>query len=311
MLLALLLACSTEDDATRSAPGRADAPDTDSGHDDSGTPGDSGNDDSGASDDSGSVDTDVVPPRVEIVSPEDGAVVSNPVSFTVHLEGVARAELDADGYAIGDVTADGTSSLAYTFSGTGYPRVLTLTGYDDDGAAVATDRITLEVEAEGVDLDVPYFYQYDNAYEPGSTCGITSAAMLIDYWDPSSVTPDGLYRTYGKAQGQSPSGLAQLYAWEGLSSDYGTRGTRAELRAHLDAGRPVVVHGYWTGSGHVAVIVGYTDTDWIVNDPAGDWYTCYGCGPADHIAYPIGGAWDAEMSSDGDIWWSTAADAPF
>jgi hypothetical protein len=250
-------------------------------------------------------------PRVEILSPVDGAVVSNPVSFTVLLEGVAGARLVADGYALGEIPAGGRSTLDYAFSGVGYPRVITLTGYDAAGAVVATDRITIEVERAGVDLDVPYFYQYDNAYEPGSTCGITSAAMLVNYWLPARVTPDGLYRAYGKAQGQSPSGLAQIYAWEGLYADHGTRGTRAEVRGHLDAGRPVVVHGYWTGAGHIAVIVGYTDTDWIVNDPAGDWYACYGCGPADHVRYPRGGAWDAEMSTDGDIWWSTAAEVAF
>jgi hypothetical protein len=302
MLLALFLACTSEDDAKRADPGRVDDPPRDSASADTAAP----DTDSGAPQ-----DTDDAPvPSVQILSPGDGALVSNPVTFTVQVDGVASATLDADGYALGDVDG-GTSELSYTFSGTGYPRVITLSGRDGSGAVVATDAVTIEVEAEGVDLDVPYFYQYDNANEPGSTCGVTSAAMLLNHWDPGSVTPDGLYRAYGKAQGQSPSGLAQLYAWEGLYADHGTSGTRAELRAHLDAGRPVVVHGYWTSAGHIVVIVGYTDTDWIVNDPAGDWYTCYGCGPADHVEYPLGGAWDAELSVDGDIWWSTAADAPF
>jgi hypothetical protein len=304
MLLALFMACTNADDAKRADPGRADDPPRDPAVDDSAAP---------DTDADPPQDTDDAPaPSVRIVSPADGAVVSNPVTFTVQVEGVASATLDADGYALGDLDVDDVSStLSYSFSGTGYPRVITLSGLDGAGAVVATDSVTIEVEADGVDLDVPYFYQYDNANEPGGTCGVTSAAMLVSYWNPGSVTPDGLYREYGKAQGQSPSGLAQLYAWEGLYADYGTNGTRADIRAHLDAGRPVVVHGYWTSAGHIVVIVGYTDTDWIVNDPAGDWYTCYGCGPADHVEYPLGGTWDAELSADGDIWWSTGADAPF
>ena len=71
------------------------------------------------------------------------------------------------------------------------------------------------------------------------------------------------------------------------------------------------MHGYWTGSGHITVIVGYDETDWLVNDPAGDWYTCYGCGYADHVRYPMGGRWDDLMSWDGDIWFTASSDTAF
>jgi hypothetical protein len=250
-------------------------------------------------------------PTVAIVSPSDGAVLENPVTFRVALADVAWAELEADGYSLGRIESEGESELTYTFSGTGYPRVITLTGYDPAGAQAARDEVSIEVQPDEVSLDVPYFYQYDNVYEPGSTCGITSAAMLVDTFEPGSVTPDSLYVTYGKAQGQSPDGLAALYKDEGLAADWTYTGTRAEIRAHLDAGRPVVVHGWWTSAGHVTVIVGYSDDAWIVNDPAGDWYTCYGCGEADHISYPLGGDWDEAMSVDGDVWYSTADHEPF
>lgn len=299
-LLPLCLACAPEDPVQRAEPGRSGPP-----------PADTASDDSGATPADDSPTDNVLSPAVEILSPADASDVQNPVTFRVLLADVAYASLDADGWPLGDFTEPGESSLDLTFTGTGYPRVVTLTGFDDEGAPVATHSVTIEVEADGVNLEVPYFYQYDNANEPSGTCGVTSAAMLVDYWNPGSVTPDTLYREYGKAQGQSPSGLAGLYEAEGLYAEHGTSATRADLRTHLDAGRPVVVHGYWTSAGHITVIVGYTDADWIVNDPAGDWYTCYGCGEADHIAYPIGGAWDAELSVDGDIWWSTGADAPF
>ena len=238
-------------------------------------------------------------------------MVANPVTFRVSLVDVAWAELDADGYLLGRVEVDGESDVTYAFSGTGYPRAVTLTGFDAAGMQVALDTVSIEVQPDEVSIDVPYYYQYDNVNEPGSTCGITSAAMLVDTFNPGSVTPDSLYRTYGKAQGQSPEALAALYRSEGLSADWTYTGTRAEIRAHLDAGRPVVVHGWWTTAGHVTVIVGYSDSDWIVNDPAGDWYACYGCGEADHVRYPLGGDWDDAMSVDGDVWYSTADRAPF
>ncbi|MBM4369191.1 MAG: C39 family peptidase [Deltaproteobacteria bacterium] len=306
MLTLALLACFTRPPAELSkdaTPGE--------GHDSGGTDSDAIDTAEDPEDSGDSRNTELLSPSVNIRSPADGAEVENPVTFEVVVDDVAYAVLDADGYELARVEDMGKSSVEYSFSGTGYPRVITLTGYDQSGNATTTESITIEVRAEGVSLDVPYFYQYDNANEPGSTCGVTSAAMLVDYWNPGSVTPDSLYRAYGKAQGQSPDALAALYRSEGLYSDYTYGGTRAEIRAHLDAGRPVVVHGYWTGAGHVTVIVGYTDTDWIVNDPAGDWYTCYGCGEADHIEYPIGGGWDDEMSWDGDVWYSTAGDKAF
>ncbi len=314
MWFVLLVACEapTEGSDVKAGPGTHDtapADDTAAQTDTAGSDDGATGHDSGGGGDSGSAEE--ISPNVDIRSPTDGALLENPITFEVLLNDVEYAVLDADGYELARVEDMGLSEVEYAFSGTGYARAITLTGYNTLGHAVASDSITIEIDPGEVNLDVPYFYQYDNANEPGSTCGVTSAAMLVDHWNPGSVTPDSLYRSYGKAQGQSPDALAALYRSEGLHADYTYDGTRAEVRAHLDAGRPVVVHGYWTSAGHVAVIVGYSDTDWIVNDPAGDWYTCYGCGEADHVRYPIGGAWDDEMSWDGDVWYSTADSAAF
>ncbi len=260
--------------------------------------------------------------RVQVVSPADGTTVPNPVTFQVHAEAVHSVHLDADGWSLGDPwNPRDSDTLTYTFTGTGTPRVVTLTGLDSLGNAITTDTLTITVTnggegtaepsaepaADGF-LAVPYFYQYDNRYEPSGTCGVTSAAMLLGSWYGTGfVTPDELYLVYGKSQAQSPSGLAQLYSWEGLASSSGTRATRDDLRDHLDAGRPVVVHGFWTSAGHIAVLVGYDASGWIVNDPAGDWYAGYGTGVwGDGVHYPYGGSWDDDLSWDGDIWWSVA-----
>ena len=57
--------------------------------------------------------------------------------------------------------------------------------------------------------------------------------------------------------------------------------------------------------------MGYDADAWIVNDPAGDWHACYGCGGGEGVRYPLGGTWDDRMSWDGDIWYSVTSNAPF
>ncbi len=255
---------------------------------------------------------------VELTSPGDGELVQNPVVFTIDSHEVREVRIDADGWELGRWDPTDSDSLTYTFSGVGVPRVVTLEGLTASGRVVASDTLTITVEDETGSgststvgyLDLPYYFQYDNAYEPSATCGITSTAMVLSYFG-GTVTPDDLYRTYGKSQGQSPSGIEQLYGWHGLHGDSGYYGTRSEIREHLDDGRPVVVHGYWTSAGHISVIVGYDADGWIVHDPAGDWYVGYGWGSGEAVHYPYGGGWDDDLSWDGDIWWSAASTSAF
>ena len=255
----------------------------------------------------------VVEPWLDFASPAAGASVDNPVTFALTGEAIDSIRLSSEGWEMvrWDVDTDGWQ-VSYTFSSTDRPRTVLAEGFAEDGTLVATVERTITPigPATGVE-SVPYFYQYDNAYEPSATCGLTSTAMVLEYWGGRGRTPDELYLRYGKAQGQSPSGIAALLSWEGLETRWSTQGTRADLRDWLDSGRPVIVHGYWTGAGHIAVLVGYDESDWIVHDPAGDWYTCYGCGEGESVRYPRGGAWDDRLSWDGDIWYSVADTRPF
>lgn len=164
-------------------------------------------------------------------------------------------------------------------------------------------------------LSVQYFYQYNNSYEPGSTCGLTSAAMLLRRWG-KSVTPDSLYLSYGKAQGQSPGALENLYEAHGLYATSTYAGTESSIKAHIDAGRPVVVHGYFTSSGHIVLLIGYDSTGWFVNDPAGKWAGCKGCGYPNrtstngrgvHYSYT---SVRSAIGNSGSIWMSVASSSP-
>ena len=131
-------------------------------------------------------------------------------------------------------------------------------------------------ETAGERDDVPFFYQFDNALSPGATCQNTAVAMVLAYlgW---SGTPDDLTAAYGRRMAQSPAGLAELFNI--YARRMGTvkrlrpvtNGTFAGLKSELDRGHPVIIHGYFTSSGHVAVVVGYDSTGYYLNDPAGEW----------------------------------------
>jgi uncharacterized protein YvpB len=167
---------------------------------------------------------------------------------------------------------------------------------------------------------VPYRTQLDNSYEPGGTCGITSATMLLRYRG-LEVEADDLYVTYGKATGQSPGSLASLYVKKLGNGYHSYNATWAEVRGFLDKGQPVVMHGWFTNSGHVVLAVGYDSKGLYFHDPYGRWLGSTGsfstgsdAGKFVHYSYemmnrkfthPVGGYTNL-FGDDGEIWISTA-----
>jgi hypothetical protein len=132
--------------------------------------------------------------------------------------------------------------------------------------------------------NVPYFYQYNNSINPGGSCQNTSIAMLIKFYGGTTEYPDAISSYYGTSQAQTVSGLETVFNSEaqyfGLTvRDIGhTDGTFADIQSLLAAGKPVIVHGYFTDYGHVMVITGFTGSSYICNDPAGRWSQQYGYG---------------------------------
>lgn len=177
------------------------------------------------------------------------------------------------------------------------------------------DEISKESDDGQVLISTPYFLQGQNKYEPGATCGLTSAAMLLGYWSSQLQSeiksPDELYETYGKRQGQSPDTLRNLYIDQGYMADHTYSGTRQDIKDQLDKGRPVVIHGWFTRNGHIILIVGYNEEGFIVNDPAGNWQRCYRCGygsgqTGNERIYTYEQMSDKVIGVDGDIWMSYA-----
>lgn len=135
-----------------------------------------------------------------------------------------------------------------------------------------------------VNLPVPYFSQLDNQLNPYGSCNVTSVAMTMAYLgivgDGNGQLEDQLNQ-WLKDRGLSrhdPLELDQLFQWKKVPNRFTFTGTWDEVQAHLDAGKPVIVHGYFTSFGHIIVIRGYrTDSEgrvvsWIVNDPYGEWF---------------------------------------
>jgi hypothetical protein len=181
----------------------------------------------------------------------------------------------------------------------------------------------------GAALPVPYLNQYEDAtINPGGSCGNTSAAMVLAYYG-GRKGPDGVRGAYagggqcgGAEAWQCPEGLGSILRTEGLFAKTSRTASRTTVKRQIDAGRPVIVHGYFTSVGHIMVVVGYDDEkrEWIVNDPAGRWCGGVGGGYAscggDYDSgksrrYTYGALSDAVIGVDGDIWMTAASRTDF
>ncbi len=153
-----------------------------------------------------------------------------------------------------------------------------------------------------VDLKVPYHSQLNNLEHPLGACNVTCVAMVLKYYGIDSRTAqdisndvqleDVLFRKtlewdeqYGYTGGERtrhiPTFLQRLLKEWG--QEYGPGKlqntifknvtTETEIKQHLANGNPVIVHGYFTNSGHIIVIKGYDDQagHWICHDPYGKW----------------------------------------
>lgn len=131
-------------------------------------------------------------------------------------------------------------------------------------------------EEETNNSELPYFYQYDNYISPGSTCQNTSIAMLLAKYGWQGV-PDDITREWGKDYAQSPQGLANVFNTVAQREGIRARlepvlyGTLEELQRLLREGKPTIIHGYFTGYGHVLVATGFDGNSYTTNDPAGIW----------------------------------------
>lgn len=204
------------------------------------------------------------------------APCQNPVTFALAVTGpVVKVRYMADGtYELGTSTdAASGFALTYTFSQPGQRQITAhLLGAGEQVLA----QCARSVEVTPGYPAVPYFYQYDNTLQPGTSCQNTSLAMVLAHYGFAGK-PDDITGTWGTQKAQSPAGLAEVFNTEAQTLGIPqrltahTNGQVQDVRTLLAAGKPVIIHGYFTSYGHVVVTLGFDGTHYVVHDPAGQW----------------------------------------
>lgn len=200
--------------------------------------------------------------------------------------------------------AVGTNALSLT-AGTGSS---TLTDARPGGGNTAVATATVP---NTVNLDIPYLSQLDNVNNPHGSCNVTSLAMCMAYLGHPFLNSSGrqledeLY-CYCSNKGlsrHSPTDLAKVVQAYGYKDDFQPDAKWGDVKRWLAAGKPIVVHGWFSRSGHIIVIKGYNDKGWIVNDPYGEWYE-WGYDTSvsgKNLTYSYGLMREI-CGSDGDLW---------
>jgi uncharacterized protein YvpB len=177
-----------------------------------------------------------------------------------------------------------TSDLVGAVSSLHQPSLLT---------AVA-QPVSAETFPSYVELNVPYFSQYDNENNPDGTSNVTALAMVLAYYGIQPKTHQGLpdeLNAWMLNQGLNiaePLDQVKLSKHYGLQDNFKTNATWSEVLEALKNGQPVVVHGYFVKAiGHIITLVGYTPSHMIVNDPYGDAMTGYANKDGKQVLYPI------------------------
>lgn len=143
--------------------------------------------------------------------------------------------------------------------------------------------------------DVPYFNQRLNKISPAKSCQNSIAAMLLSYFGATSITPDAISKRWGISKAQTVYGWEIVFNAEAEERDLRYRdngvddGRLSSIHKILDNGTPVGVHGSFTNSGHLIILLGYDEQYYYVHDPYGDWNKGYDSSDLDdgrHARYP-------------------------
>lgn len=133
-------------------------------------------------------------------------------------------------------------------------------------------------------LRVPYYSQRDSAVagQAMRMCFSSSCAMLVSYLNPGvleGANGDDQYLRRVQQFGDSTDAGAQIKALAtfGIKASFRQNGDWRLLEQQIDRGVPVPIgvlhHGSVnapTGGGHWMLVIGYTPTHVIVNDPFGE-----------------------------------------
>jgi len=169
----------------------------------------------------------------------------------------------------------------------------------------------LAIPSSSVILKVPYLSQLDNAGDPYGTCNVTSVAMCLAYYGHPIRNSQGIQledelNQYCYSNGLDrhvPTDLKKVLEAYGCKDDFQFDAKWANAKTHLAGGNPLIVHGYFTRTGHIIAIIGYNEKGFVVNDPYGEWYSSgYDCdrsGAKLTYSYEM---MKQTCGTDGDLW---------
>lgn len=132
------------------------------------------------------------------------------------------------------------------------------------------------IERREVRLNVPFFAQTDNLYEPHRTCNTSACAMVARFLG-AKIAGDDEYYQIVRRYGDTTDHTAQTKALNaiGVKSTWHTNLGFSDLDKSLAAGLPIVIGILHRGTldrptgGHMVVVIGKNDKGYICHDPYG------------------------------------------
>jgi GH24 family phage-related lysozyme (muramidase) len=162
--------------------------------------------------------------------------------------------------------------------GLGLPKLRSGTEVQSPKSDAAKPQAALPMQQNGILLRVAYEAQNDNASGTGyRECFSSSAAMVARFY--GKVRGDNEYNKLRSKYGDTTDAQAQIKTLQnlGLNARLLTNCSADFIESELRAGHPLMVG--WlhkgpvtapTGGGHWSVIIGFTDSAFIFNDPNGE-----------------------------------------
>lgn len=172
-------------------------------------------------------------------------------------------------------------------------------------------RVYPAPKSDRVKLAVPYKYQLDNRIAPTQTCNVTSIAMCLEYLGAKRQESGGQFEDelsrfvarHRLNRGSTTDMKKIIEAYDRVDR-FTSHATIEMIKNHIAKGYPVIVHGEFTSSGHIIVLVGYDETGFLVHDPNGEWFsTGYDTSPrAGEYAHYSYGMINRLCFVDGTFW---------
>ena len=149
-------------------------------------------------------------------------------------------------------------------------------------------RTPIEPPKTGIQLNVPWFPQTDNAIQPQRTCNSSCCAMCLEYFKPNTLKgPRGddeyIRKVFAIGDTTDHSVQTRVLNSYGVKSEFRYNLSFADLDRELAAGRPVILGILHRGTlsnptgGHMICCTGKSEDGkfYIFNDPFGDLMSGY------------------------------------